>query len=168
MSTAKTLFGYIVALLEHHTPIKITGDSLDDIYNHLPIDEHLSTSGQPSEPQFARMQSAGYKTVINLAPSSFIENSLADEEAVVTGLGMRYVHIPVNFNNPREQEFDRFVEVMQVSVGEKTWVHCAANARVSAFVFKYRRDVLGEDPALAAEDLRRIWEPMGVWKSFLD
>ena len=51
--------------------------------------------------------------------------------------------------------------------GRKVWVHCAANMRVSAFVYRYRTEVLGESASVAAEDLRRIWEPTGVWRAFL-
>ena len=46
-------------------------------------------------------------------------------------------------------------------------VHCAANMRVSAFVYRYRCEVLGEDPDKAIIDLHEIWEPFGVWKKFV-
>ncbi len=46
-------------------------------------------------------------------------------------------------------------------------VHCAANYRVSAFLFRYRRDVLGHDEALARADLDRIWTPDPIWSEFI-
>jgi hypothetical protein len=39
--------------------------------------------------------------------------------------------------------------------------------RVSAFVYKYRREILGESDVTALKDLHRVWEPSGVWKSFV-
>jgi len=40
--------------------------------------------------------------------------------------------------------------------------------RVSAFVFKYRRDVLGQSPKNIEEDLEAIWVPNKTWGSFLE
>jgi hypothetical protein len=40
--------------------------------------------------------------------------------------------------------------------------------RVAAFVYKYRREVLGDDSEAALSDMRRIWEPVGVWKAFVN
>lgn len=167
MNTFKTVLGYFQAMFAKLLPFEKGGDSLDGIYNYLEIDENLATSGQPTAKQFALIGDAGYQSVINLAPSHFIENSLKDERAVLGELGVRYVHIPVDFKNPTRGDFDKFVNAMQSAQGEKVWVHCAANARVSAFVFRYRRDVLGEDEPLAKRNLERIWKPLGVWKRFV-
>ena len=71
------------------------------------------------------------------------------------------------FDNPREQEYEKFVAAMQAAAGKKVWVHCAANARVSAFVFRYRCGILGEDNQAARQDLEKIWHPVGVWKKFI-
>ena len=68
--------------------------------------------------------------------------------------------------NPTDEDFERFTKAMQSLNGRKVWVHCAANARASAFIFRYRRDILGEDPDIAIWDLRSIWEPMGSWRKF--
>ena len=56
---------------------------------------------------------------------------------------------------------------MAEAESEPVWVHCAANMRVSAFMYRYRRDVLGQDPKVLEGDLHRIWEPFGVWKAFV-
>ena len=46
-------------------------------------------------------------------------------------------------------------------------VHCIANYRVSAFFYRYRRDVLGTDEAQARAEMERIWHPEGVWPRFV-
>jgi hypothetical protein len=40
--------------------------------------------------------------------------------------------------------------------------------RVSAFVFKYRRDVLGLSSESIVGDLKAIWVPNKTWSSFLE
>lgn len=165
-NTLKTSFGYLLTLLRGCVPTAVQRRNLYGIYNYLPLSETLATSGQPTEQQFAGIVDAGYKTVINLAPAN-AENALNDEAAVLESLGARYIHIPVDFKKPTEDDFRQFVASIEQYGNEKLWVHCAANMRVSAFFYRYRCDIVGEDPALAARDLEKIWTPFGVWKKFI-
>jgi hypothetical protein len=41
------------------------------------------------------------------------------------------------------------------------------NARVSAFLYLYRRDVLGMNEVQAREAMETIWRPGGVWAAFI-
>ncbi|MEL0115948.1 MAG: phosphatase, partial [Gammaproteobacteria bacterium] len=75
---------------------------------------------------------------------------------------------PVDFNNPLDEDFNKFVAALEQNKHKKIWVHCAANMRVSAFVFKYRRDVLGLSPKNIEVDLETIWVPNKTWGSFLE
>jgi protein tyrosine phosphatase (PTP) superfamily phosphohydrolase (DUF442 family) len=164
--TLKTTVGYLATLVRKYTRLKQSQSNLEAIFNYHLVNGTTATSGQPTEQQFSLIRDAGYQSVINLAPHS-AENALPDEAGVLQRLGMRYVHIPVDFKNPTESEFQTFVAALQNSPTGRTWVHCAANMRVSAFIYKYRRDVLHEDPMFAKVDLEKIWEPFGVWKKFL-
>jgi hypothetical protein len=38
---------------------------------------------------------------------------------------------------------------------------------VSAFFYRYRRDVLGVGEAKARADMEQIWHPNGVWATFI-
>ncbi len=166
-NTLRTTLGFITSILEKYTPLQFSGSGIKDTYNYLKINDQLATSGQPTEAQFRLIHTAGYKTVINLAPESVLENSLTTEAALLSELGIEYVHIPVEFNNPTEQDFTAFVNSMQAVSTHKVWVHCAANMRVSAFIYRYRCGVLGEDEITAKQALQQIWEPVGVWKTFV-
>ncbi|MEO0437339.1 MAG: protein tyrosine phosphatase family protein [Pseudomonadota bacterium] len=140
---------------------------LDDIYNYHLIDGMYATSGQPSERQFALIKASGVLSVINLAPTSVLENALIDEPRILEALDLEYHHIPVDFQNPTDEDFERFCSLLATQANDTLWVHCAANMRVSAFTYRYRTQVLGHEPELAMEDLRRVWEPVGVWKAFI-
>ena len=80
---------------------------------------------------------------------------------------MTYTHIPVDFQNPTEQDFDQFCAVMEQFKDAPIRVHCIANYRVSAFFYRYRRDVLGWDDPKARADIDAIWHPEGVWTAFI-
>ena len=41
------------------------------------------------------------------------------------------------------------------------------SVRVSAFFYRYRRDVLGMDEAQARAEMEEVWRPKGVWGEFV-
>ena len=164
--TLKTVLGYGISLIEKYSGISFKKNKLTSIFNYLPINPNLSTSGQPTEQQLKSIQAAGYTKIINLAPTS-AENALSNEAALVADLGMGYINIPVDFSNPTEQDFAQFVLQLKSHSNKKIWVHCAANMRVSCFIFKYRTAILGTNPNHAQADLRKIWQPNAVWKQFI-
>jgi protein tyrosine phosphatase (PTP) superfamily phosphohydrolase (DUF442 family) len=142
-------------------------DPLTPIRNFLPLSDRVGTAGQPTAEQFTAVRDAGYEVVINLAlPTSTY--ALADERAVVTGLGMQYVHIPVDFDRPDVEDAKRFFEAMDAAVGRKVLVHCAMNMRVPAFLYLYRVVREGVDPDVAAADLYRVWTPNPTWQKFIE
>jgi protein tyrosine phosphatase (PTP) superfamily phosphohydrolase (DUF442 family) len=139
---------------------------LTNIRNFLRIDEGLATSGMPQPADFAALRQEKFDVVINLAvPTS--TNALPNEGELVSAQGMTYVNIPVNFQAPQREDFERFTRMMDACAGERVFVHCAMNMRVSAFVFLHRLRH-GADRAAAEGDLKQIWEPDGVWRDFLN
>ena len=139
----------------------------DGIYHWHRLDDRITTSGQPTEAQLAALAALGVRRVINLALSSS-PRALPDEAASVAALGMRYVHIPVDFADPTEADFAAFCTAMQAAGDEALHVHCAANYRVSAFLCRYRRDRLGVDAAEARGEMEQMWQPDAIWAAFID
>lgn len=142
-------------------------DDPTHIYNWLRIDSRLTTSGQPSESELAEIAALGVRHVINLGLSSH-EKALPDEAATVGALGMAYLHIPIDFHHPTEADFDKFSAALTQTRDAPTHVHCIANYRVSALLYRYRRDVLGVDDAMARADMARIWTPNPVWAALIE
>ncbi len=166
-NTIKTIVGFVKSWVSRRVPIGSQNHSLTGIYNYVPIEDLFPTSGQPSEAELAEIGKAGFSTVINLAPSSVLENSVIDEEEILSAAGVNYVHLPVDFAAPSDEDFERFTNALDQVGNDKVWVHCAANMRVSAFVYRYRVTVLNQPEQEARRDLEKIWEPFGVWKGFI-
>jgi uncharacterized protein (TIGR01244 family) len=139
----------------------------DAIYNWRRLDDRITTSGQPTEAQLADIHALGVRHIVNLALHTH-EKSLPDEAASVSRLGMTYIHIPVDFQNPTDQDFEQFCTVMERLKRDPVHIHCIANYRVSAFLYRYRRDTLGTDEAEARAEMEAIWHPDGVWADFVD
>ena len=167
INTIKSILRFYKSIIGKYSPIKSRGKSVESVVNYTKYNDTFSSSGQPTKHQFSLIRKEGNAVVINLAPYDLIENPLKDEEAIVTKLGMKYVHIPVDMLNPTQEDFDEFVNMMKGTPDKKIWVHCAIGMRASAFLYKYRCSILGENKQAAIWDLRKIWEPFGAWKKFL-
>lgn len=136
------------------------------ILNWRRLSPTLTSSGQPSEAQLGEIAALGTGEVINLGPHAHVQ-ALPDEAASITALGMRYTYIPVDFAAPTEGDYAAFASAMAEAeaAGRTVHVHCIVNARVSAFLYRYRRNAIGE--AAAREELESVWQPAGVWAAFI-
>jgi protein tyrosine phosphatase (PTP) superfamily phosphohydrolase (DUF442 family) len=138
-----------------------------DAANTHQVFDWLWTSGQLSRQDILELPELGIDIVVNLAlPAS--SNALPGEAELVTGLGMAYVQIPVEWEQPEPDQFVRFAGVLQAFSGQKVWLHCAKNMRVSAFIYLYRKLVLGEDDASASFPMCEVWTPNPLWQAFID
>ena len=136
------------------------------IYNWRRLDARLTTSGQPTEAELADIRALGADYVVNLGLHTH-EKALPDEAASVAAAGMTYVHMPVDFKNPTAADLGAFCDLMD-ALGDKTiHVHCIANYRVSAFLYRYRVDRLGWDRQTARRDLDAVWTPDGPWAALV-
>jgi len=150
------------------TPLPFDRRFLARIRNFRTIDERLLTAGQPSAEEFTALSACGVDTVINLALSDS-DRALSDERAVVERLGMRYLHIPVEWEQPQRRDFLQFSAAMAAerAAGRTVFVHCAANKRVSSFVLLDRVLHLGVPLEQAEHDLQAVWQPDPVWANFI-
>jgi len=143
------------------------------LINFLRYDSQLTTSGQPSGAQLRALKALGVDHVINLALHTH-EQALPDEAASLAALGITYTHIPVAFDNPTEADFDAFCGAMAAAGNKALHVHCIMNWRVTAFLYRYQRDVLGVEDAQARAQMERVWNPVAsddprarVWAEFI-
>lgn len=139
---------------------------VSDIPGWRRFDRRLTTSGQPTAEQLALLPPLDFRHVVNLALHTH-EKALPDEAATLAALGITYIHIPVAFDRPAEDDFRRFCAAMADLAGQPVHVHCIANMRVSAFLYRWQRDVVGENAAAAKALMDSIWRPGGVWASFI-
>jgi protein tyrosine phosphatase (PTP) superfamily phosphohydrolase (DUF442 family) len=142
--------------------------SLSEIIQFTPLDTGLWTAGQPTAEQLAELALAGVQLVINLAVVDS-DRALPDEIAIVTRLGMHYIHIPVVWDAPQLADLHRFMDTLEAHADEKIFVHCALNYRASAFVALWRVLRHGWAPAEAFAVQRQIWklEEYPIWQAFV-
>ena len=140
----------------------------DQIYNFREIDEKVSTSGLLNELQLSELSSSGYEMVINLLPNE-TEYAVKNEKEIVEAQGIEYRYIPVDFENPKEQDYYSFVNAIRSGEGKKILIHCAANFRVTAFFGIYAYEHLGWSSSKALELIASVWKPEehSPWEMFI-
>jgi protein tyrosine phosphatase (PTP) superfamily phosphohydrolase (DUF442 family) len=140
---------------------------IETIRDYYQINNHLATSGQPTPQEFASIAQAGYQAIINLATSGST-NALPNEGIIVTDLEIVYVQIPVLWDNPKLEDVKIFFKIMQSFDGQKVWVHCAKNMRVSCFIYFWQKYVLQLPEEQASYPMNQIWQPTGVWQTLIE
>ena len=140
---------------------------IETIRDYHQIDYYLATSGQPTPQEFESIAQAQYRLIINLATSKST-NAIANEGVLVTDLGLIYVQIPVLWDEPKLSDVEAFFKIMQSFQGQKIWVHCAKNMRVSCFIYFWQKHILELPESQAMQPMQQIWQPTGVWRTLIE
>lgn len=137
-----------------------------EIYNWRRLDDRVTTSGQPTEAQLAVLHRLGIRHIINLGLHTH-EKALPDEASCLAALGVTYIHLPVEFDRPTDEDFARFCDAMAALGDQPLHVHCIANLRVTAFLYRWQRDVCDVEDEQARVLMDSVWRPGGVWAAFI-
>jgi len=136
------------ALAEQATSIQL------DILNLHAQSEHVYTSGQPSQSDFAKLKALGVDTIINLRGDN--ETSWSEQE-VVKGLGLNYYPIPVQSKADITLEnATKLHNLLDHQSQHTTLVHCASSNRVGALVALYHGVTL-KKPIDDAVEIGKQW-----------
>lgn len=139
---------------------------MKSIVNYIPINDYISTSGQPTAKQFEHIAQEGYEIVINLAVCHS-EGGLENEDKIVTDLGMNYIHIPVEFLEPTQKNLLDFIEILDALSHRKVWVHCIMNYRVTAFMYVFHKYILKTPFDDIDLSLLEEWCPDTSWQELM-
>ena len=101
------------------------------ITNFFRVNDQICTGGQPKLEDFEKMKSEGIRAIINLRQSS--ERDIAAEEAKAKEVGLRYVHIPVNWRELKDEYAVEFLKATDDEANRPAFIHCATANRVGAF-----------------------------------
>jgi protein tyrosine phosphatase (PTP) superfamily phosphohydrolase (DUF442 family) len=140
--------------------------SIEEVMNYRQYSDTFASAGQPKREQFEMIKENGFERVIYIAFNTG-NNAISDEDQIVKGLGMDYLHIPVDFANPTVRDFNAFADAMRREPDAKTLLHCQVNARATAFSFLYRVIYDGVSVEEAKRDMNTVWQPNEVWRDFI-
>ena len=141
--------------------------ALEKIRAYHPLNERITTAGQPTAEQFNIIKLENFDLVINLAlPDS--PGAIVDEFELMNQLGMEYIHIPVDFTAPSISDLYTFFATLDQYHDRRIFIHCALNKRVSVFMYLYRRIRQHVPDEEALPDLLSVWKPDLTWQRFME
>jgi protein tyrosine phosphatase (PTP) superfamily phosphohydrolase (DUF442 family) len=143
-----------------------TDPALKEVLNFRQYSENFASAGQPTAEQFQTLRDAGFERIVYIAFSDN-RNAVPNADQLVKGLGMDYIHIPVDWNRPTALDFYAFADAMRRDPERKTLLHCQVNARATAFSFLYRVIYDGVPVAQAKQDMNSVWQPNETWRDFM-
>jgi tyrosine-protein phosphatase SIW14 len=110
----------------------------DNLPNFQKVDDHVYRGAQPTKSGFKDLAERGIKTVVDLRDIG--EHSQADEQKVVTDLGMRYVSIPMQgMSTPKNDKVAAVLTLLNDATSGPVFVHCKRGAdRTGTVIAVYR------------------------------
>lgn len=145
----------------------------EGIRNFQRLSPRWTTSGRLRTEDLDSLGAIGVTHVINLALGDHPE-ALADEARQLAARDIGYTHIPVPFDAPGQDHYDAFVSALEGAGEGRVHVHCIMNYRVSAFFYRYHREVLRMAEPDARALMARQWSPLDpdrpettAWARFL-
>lgn len=166
MKRIMTIVALMLALSPAAHAVEEVDPALAAITNFRQYSPVFASAGQPTREQFTTIKENGFERVVYVAFTNN-PNAVADEDIVVKQLGMEYMQIPVDFNNPLPADFYAFADSMRRNADKKTLLHCQVNARATAFSFLYRVIFDNVPVATAKADMNTVWQPNEVWRDFI-
>jgi len=110
----------------------------ENLPNFQKVNDHIYRGGQPSDSGFQDLAKLGIKTVVDLRDIG--EHSQANEQKVVTGLGMHYVNVPMHgMSKPKDDQVAAVEALFNDTANGPVFVHCRRGAdRTGMVIAVYR------------------------------
>ncbi len=114
------------------------GSQNENLPNFQKVDDSVYRGAQPTNSGFQNLAQLGIKTVVDLRDIG--EHSQADEQKVVTDLGMRYVSIPMQgMSTPKADQVAGVLALLNDTTSGPIFVHCKRGAdRTGTVIAVYR------------------------------
>jgi uncharacterized protein (TIGR01244 family) len=134
---------------------KIEAALKDEVPKILCVNENFATAGQPKDEAWQKLSAQGFKAVLNLRTDKEGVD-LNKERELIEKAGMRYINVPVTGSDPKPEQAEAFMKVMQDAKNHPLLIHCGSANRVGAFFMIYRVVEQGWAEEKALEEAKQI------------
>jgi len=87
-------------------------------YNFVQVNEVISCSGLLKNINLQSLSGNGYEVVINLLPDDD-QHATDGEKESIEKMGIRYIHIPIDWDKPTHSDFELFKSSMDSTENKK-------------------------------------------------
>lgn len=102
------------------------------IVNFSKVDAVVACGGATETTALDGLARDGFKSVINLRLATEPNANIELNAAHAKSLGLNYIHIPFNGQQPDAKVIDQFLAAVASKANQPVYVHCASASRVGA------------------------------------
>jgi uncharacterized protein (TIGR01244 family) len=127
------LAAVVVAVANAAPRQEVTHEAVPGIRNLARAGTTVACAGvlEPAQAMPA-IKKMGFVSVINLREANEPGMDVDKERQAAEAAGLKYVHLPFNYNAPDPKVADRFLEVIAASGTQPAFIHCTAGIRAAA------------------------------------
>ncbi len=143
-----SLVAFSAMLLAAQEPRK---ETVEGIRNFTRVDSTVACAGATEVSAIPELARRGYKGIINLRLASEEGADIDASRAAAEAAGLRFVHLPLDSQQPESATVDAFLEAVGDPANQPTFINCGSARRVSALMIAKRMllDGWSEERALA-------------------
>ena len=102
------------------------------IVNFTKVDAVVACGGATETTALDGLAKDGFKTVINLRLATEANANIEANAAHAKSLGLNYVHIPFNGQQPDPKAVDQFLATIANKANQPAYIHCGSASRVGS------------------------------------
>jgi uncharacterized protein (TIGR01244 family) len=102
------------------------------IVNFSKVDAVVACGGATETSALDGLAKDGFKSVINLRLASEANANIELNASHAKSLGLTYIHIPFNGQQPDPKAVDQFLAAIATKANQPAYVHCGSASRVGA------------------------------------
>ena len=111
---------------------QVTKQERPGIVNFSKVDAVVACGGATETSALDGLAKDGFKSVINLRLASEANANIELNAAHAKALGLNYIHIPINGQQPDPKAVDQFLAAIATTANQPVYVHCGSASRVGA------------------------------------
>ena len=121
-----------VALVLSASALAQTKQERAGIVNFTKVDAVVACGGATETAALDGLAKDGFKAVINLRLASEANANIELNAAHAKSLGLNYVHIPFNGQQPDPKAVDQFLATIANKANQPVYIHCGSASRVGS------------------------------------
>ena len=111
---------------------QVTKQERAGIVNFSKVDAVVACGGATDTAALEGLAKDGFKAVINLRQATENNANIEQNTARAKELGLKYIHIPFNGQQPDPSVIDKFLAAIADKSNQPVFVHCASASRVGS------------------------------------
>lgn len=128
----RSLATLVVLVLAIPAAAQVTKQERAGIVNFSKVDAVVACGGATETSALEGLAKDGFKAVINLRQASEPNVNLEQNMARARELGLKYIHIPMNGQQPDPKVIDQFLAAIADKSNQPAYVHCGSASRVGS------------------------------------